>query len=131
MSEKLQGAPIQNDQEIPNLTNEREQYLKEIEHLTDEEIHSRIKMLENNMRIMRSEYDEVKHGCAELSVKIDENNEKIKNNKQLPYLVSNIVEILEVEPDEAELEDQGATDLNNQISGKCVIIKTTTRQTIF
>ena len=131
MSEKLQGAPINNDQEIPNVTNEREQYLKEIEHLTDEEIHSRIKMLENNMRIMRSEYDEVKHGCAELSVKIDENNEKIKNNKQLPYLVSNIVEILEVEPDEAELEDQGATDLNNQISGKCVIIKTTTRQTIF
>ena len=74
---------------------------------------------------------DVDHGVAEIRVKIEENNEKLKNLRQLPYLVSHIVEVLDVEPDEAELEDQGATDLNNQIAGKCVIIKTTTRQVIF
>lgn len=57
--------------------------------------------------------------------KIKENTDKIKLNKQLPYLVSNIVEILDVEPEENEQDD---IDLNTQVKGKCVVIKTSTRQ---
>lgn len=34
-----------------------------------------------------------------------ENVEKIKLNNQLPYLVSNIVEVLDVDPEEDEEED--------------------------
>ncbi len=59
---------------------------------------------------------------------IKDNNEKIILNKQLPYLVANIVEILQVEP----MEDDGATtNTHSQKKGSCAVIKTTTRQTIF
>ena len=61
--------------------------------------------------------------------KIKENKEKIKLNKQLPYLVGNVVEILDIEPEEPE--DGQAVDLDSQRQGKCVVLKTSTRQTIF
>jgi len=55
---------------------------------------------------------------------------KIKLNKQLPYLVANVVEILNVDPEENE--DEGSNvELDSSRKGKCVVIKTTTRQTIF
>ena len=40
---------------------------------------------------------------------LQENVEKIKLNNQLPYLVSNIVEVLDVDPEEDEEEDGEAT----------------------
>ena len=48
-------------------------------------------------------------------------------NKQLPYLVSNIVEILQVE-DEEEIENN---DFKEEKEKKQVVIKTSTRNTIF
>jgi len=63
--------------------------------------------------------------------KIKENNEKIKLNKQLPYLVGNVVEILDLDPNEPD-EDGGMMDSDNQTNkGKCTVIKTSTRQTVF
>jgi 26S proteasome regulatory subunit T5 len=62
--------------------------------------------------------------------RIKENNEKIKLNKQLPYLVGHVVEILD--PLEAEEEEEGASkDLDVGRKNKCAVIKTSTRQTIF
>ncbi len=57
--------------------------------------------------------------------------EKIKLNNQLPYLVGNVVEVLDIRPDDDEEEDGAAIDLDSQRKGKCVVLKTTTRQTIF
>jgi len=68
-------------------------WLKEIEGLNDQEIHARINMYQMNMRIMRREYNEVEHQCAEFQVKIKDNEDKIKQNKVLPYLVAHIVEV--------------------------------------
>lgn len=45
----------------------------------------------------------------------------------LPYLVSNIVEILDIEPEEKDMQDLATTDVNATITGKGVVIKTTTR----
>jgi len=79
-----------------------------------------------------------------MKLKITDNKDKIRANKQLPYLVSNIVELLDVDPDadaanNADGDDQsppqetqgGNMDLDSQIKGKCAVIKTSTRQTIF
>jgi 26S proteasome regulatory subunit T5 len=63
--------------------------------------------------------------------KIKENQEKIKLNKQLPYLVGNVVEILDVNPEDENEEDGANVDLDSQRKGKCVVLKTSTRQTIF
>lgn len=62
--------------------------------------------------------------------KIKENSEKVKMNKQLPYLVSNVIEILDLPP--ADDAEEGANvDLDAQRKGKCSVIKTSTRQTYF
>lgn len=60
-----------------------------------------------------------------------ENKDKIKLNNQLPYLVGNVVEVLEMQPEEDEEEDGANIDLDSQRRGKCVVLKTSTRQTIF
>lgn len=91
---------------------------------------------------------------------------QIKLNNTLPYLVSNIVEVLEVtapafarlpvstaseclgaissanfdtdysptaqvSPEDEDEEDGATADVDSQRKGKCVVLKTSTRQTIF
>lgn len=63
--------------------------------------------------------------------KIKENSEKIKVNKTLPYLVSNVIELLDVDPQDNAEEDGANVDLDSQRKGKCAVIKTSTRQTYF
>lgn len=81
---------------------------------------------------MRSESMRLNHERQKMMEQIKDNTEKIKNNKQLPYLVGNVVEILDIDPDEDESTTEGANvDLDAQRKGKCAVIKTSTRQTIF
>lgn len=94
-------------------------------------IKSRTRMLEENIRIMKSESTRIGHEKEDMDKKIKDNQEKIKMNKQLPYLVANVIEILDLEGDENEEEDGGNVDLDSLRKDKCVVIKTSTRQTIF
>lgn len=95
---------------------------------------------------MRSETLRLQHEQSVMKEKIRDNGEKIKQNKVLPYLVGNVVEvcpshsmiytsrldcfkILSVDP---ENEEDGANqDLDSMRKGKCAVIKTSTRQTVF
>lgn len=85
-------------------------------------------MFDNNIRVMKSEVSRLQHEVAGKQALIKDNNEKIKMNKQLPYLVSNVIEILNLEPEQDD--DGAAIDLDAKQT-KCVVIKTTTRQTVF
>ncbi|KAG6854118.1 26S proteasome regulatory subunit 6A-B [Blastosporella zonata] len=97
--------------------------------LTTDEILTRVRLLENDIKVMRSETTRLQHEQSTMKEKIRDNGEKIKQNKVLPYLVGNIVEILEVDP---EVEEDGANqDLDSMRKGKCAVIKTSTRQTVF
>ncbi|TYZ60631.1 hypothetical protein PybrP1_004888 [[Pythium] brassicae (nom. inval.)] len=98
--------------------------------MSNEELRQRIRLLDNDIRIMRSDIQRINHESNSQRERIKENNEKIKLNKQLPYLVANVVEILELEDDEDE-QDGEATDVDAQRKGKSAVIKTSTRQTIF
>ena len=64
-------------------------------------------------------------------MQIKDNKDKIKLNNQLPYLVGNVVEVLEMQPEEDDEDDGANVDLDAQRRGKCVVLKTSTRQTIF
>ena len=55
----------------------------------------------------------------------DENKEKVNLNKQLPYLVGHVVEVLDNLEDE---EDDGAAQDANTSPEKAVVVKTSTRQ---
>jgi len=102
--------------------------LNQVAGKTDDEIANMIKLFDNNIRAMRNEEKRLGHEIKGAQARIKENQEKIKLNKQLPYLVSNIVEVLDVEPDEGEADD---TPAPVQRTEKAVVVKTSTRQTIF
>lgn len=105
---------------------------EEILKATTEEIQTRTRLLENDVKIMRSEQMRLMHEQTMMKEKIKDNSEKIKQNKVLPYLVGNVVEILEMDPDIDEDSEEGANvDLDSRRKGKCAVIKTSTRQTIF
>jgi len=99
--------------------------------MSTEEIISRIRLLDNEVKIMKSEIMRVSHEQQAMKDKIKENTEKIKVNKTLPYLVSNVIELLDVDPEDQPEEDGANVDLDSQRKGKCAVIKTSTRQTYF
>lgn len=118
------------------------------------DIINRRRMLENELKIMTSEFQRLKHEETTMKEKIKENTHKIENNRyvwafppkpntdggrltpllysrQLPYLVGNVVELLDLDV-EAEAAEEGANiDLDATREGKSAVIKTSTRQTIF
>jgi 26S proteasome regulatory subunit T5 len=104
---------------------------EELLRLSTDEILSRTKLLENDIKIMKSEISRISHEQNTMKEKVKENTDKIKVFKVLPYLVSNVVEILDIDPQDQLEEDGGHTDLDSQRKGKCVVIKTSTRQTYF
>ncbi|CAN6451744.1 unnamed protein product [Victoria cruziana] len=89
------------------------------------------RLLDNEIRVLKDEMQRTNLELDNLREKVKENQEKIKLNKQLPYLVGNIVEILEMNPEDEAEEDGANVDLDSQRKGKCVVLKTSTRQTIF
>jgi hypothetical protein len=65
----------------------------ELAGLTAEEVRQRAAMTANNNRIARSDITSLDHLIREQTERIKDNNDKIKLNKQLPYLVANVVEV--------------------------------------
>lgn len=100
---------------------------EEILLMSNEEITSRTRLLENDIKVMKSDVMRISHELQSQTDKIKENTEKIKVNKTLPYLVSNVIELLDVDPQDTE-EDGAVVDLDSQRKGKCAVIKTSTRQ---
>jgi 26S proteasome regulatory subunit T5 len=105
---------------------------EEFNHMSADAIGQRARLLDNEIRVLKDESQRLALDQGGYKEKIKENKEKIKLNNQLPYLVANIVEVLDVAPeDDEEEEDGAAVDLDAQRKGKCVVLKTSTRQTIF
>ena len=94
------------------------------------DIQSRIKLLDNEIKIMKSENSRLTHESVAIKEKIKDNEEKVALNKQLPYLVANVVELIDADGEEEE-EDGANVDLDSIRKGKCAVVRTSTRQTIF
>ncbi|KJR88619.1 26S proteasome regulatory subunit T5 [Sporothrix schenckii 1099-18] len=126
------AAKADGDAEMEDAEPEEDNVIdEEILSLSTQEIVTRRRLLENESRIMRSEFQRLAHEKATMVEKIKDNQEKIANNRQLPYLVGNVVELLDLDPT-AESSEEGANiDLDATRVGKSAVIKTSTRQTIF
>lgn len=103
----------------------------EFQGMTADDILRRNRLLDNEIRVLKDESQRLTLDQQSMKEKIKENKEKIKLNNQLPYLVGNVVEILDIKPEEEDEEDGANIDLDSQRKGKCVVLKTSTRQTIF
>lgn len=97
---------------------------------TTEDIAARTRAIENEIKAMAMEVATSVSEKKGLQERLKDNREKIRVNTQLPYLVGNVVEILEM-PDEGDEEEGANRDLDANRKGKCAVIKTSTRQTIF
>eukprot|EP01027_Heterolobosea_sp_BB2_P027274 GEZU01042582.1.p1 GENE.GEZU01042582.1~~GEZU01042582.1.p1 ORF type:complete len:430 (-),score=134.49 GEZU01042582.1:202-1491(-) len=104
---------------------------EEIAASSTQDIEHRTRLLQNQIRVLKNDISRLSHEKATMVAKVKENKEKIKLNKQLPYLVANIVEILDQDPSDEPEEDGANVDLDSHRKGKCVVVKTSTRQTIF
>lgn len=102
---------------------------------TINEIENRVRLIDNEYRVLREENNRLKHQHRALEERVAENKEKIKLNNQLPYLVGNVVEVLDNADvlDEEEQDDGGASyqEAGSKGTKKCVVLKTSTRQTVF
>lgn len=103
--------------------------------MSTSELRQRIHLLDNDIRVMKSDIQRIRHESQAQQERIRENNEKVKLNKQLPYLVGNVVEVLEPEAEdgleEEDTEEGGATDVDANRKTRSAVIRTSTRQTIF
>lgn len=107
----------------------------ETRHMSTSELRQRIHLLGNDIRIMKSDIQRITHESRGQRDRIRENQEKVKLNKQLPYLVGNVVEVLEPEAEDGltpeEGEEGAATDVDAQRKTRSAVIRTSTRQTIY
>ena len=75
---------------------------EETRHMTIGELKQRIHLINNDIRIMKSDVTRINHESRAQRDRIRENQEKVKLNKQLPYLVANVVEVLEPDAEDGE-----------------------------
>ncbi|KAM0852854.1 hypothetical protein ACQ4PT_051481 [Festuca glaucescens] len=80
------------------------------------------RLLDNEVRVLKDELQRNNLELENFKDKIKENQEKIKLNKQLPYLVGNIVEILEMNPEDEAEEDGANIDLDSQRKGNTIFL---------
>jgi len=102
----------------------------DLKRANNDEIQQRIRLLESDVRVMKGEQQRLNHEMKNNEEKTKDNKEKIKLNRQLPHLVANVAEILELEPEDDD-EDGATQDIDMMRNGKSLVVKTTTRQTIF
>jgi len=127
------AADRDGDAEMKDLEEEKkdDEIDPEILNSSTQDIINRRRLLENDIRVMKQEHQRLTHEKSNMGKRIDENLEKIENNRQLPYLVGNVVELLDMDPTSEEAEDGANVDLDAVRKGKSAVIKTSTRQTIF
>jgi 26S proteasome regulatory subunit T5 len=105
--------------------------LKDLESMTNEEIAEKTKTFHNNVKVMKREATSLTHQLKNVNLQIEDNEKKVKLNKQLPHLVSNFIEILDLPAEDEEDQEGDALDVDAARKGKSCVIKTTTRQTIY
>lgn len=98
---ELESSAIGDSSELP----------EHLASLSNDELRQHIRAIDNEIRIMKSEINRIKHETSGHTQHIKENKEKIRVNKQLPYLVANVVELVEPYVDPKE-DDGSATDLS-------------------
>lgn len=100
---------------------------EDVAHMSTEEIKQTIRALDNEIRIMKGDMGAIRHETNIQKAHIKDNKEKIKLNKVLPYLVANVVEIVEPYKE----ENTSGSTVEDIPEGKGVVVKTSTRQTVF
>ena len=90
----------------------------EIARADTDEIAQRTRLLENEIKVLKNEAMRLSHDQSANKERIKENNDKIKLNKQLPYLVANVVELLDMDAEDEPEEDGETGRLVERLMGR-------------
>ncbi len=101
--------------------------MAEYENMTDDQILAKTRELEYNIRKNKTNISRVSKEIQNYDSRIKENQEKLKLSTQLPHMVSNIGEILDVEDDDEEKEGMNV----DKATKKALVVKTSARHTIY
>jgi 26S proteasome regulatory subunit T5 len=104
--------------------------MSEINAMTNEELIARTREFESDIRKNKTNITRIQSESKSLDLRIKENQEKLKMSCQLPHMVANVGEILDVEDEDAEEKD-GFKQENVSKTKKALVVKTTGRHTIY
>lgn len=82
---------------------EDDEFDDDTRHMSVSELRQRIHLLSSDIRVMKSDVQRIMHESAGQRDRIKDNQDKVKLNKQLPYLVANVVEVLEPDAEDGML----------------------------
>lgn len=130
--------------------------IAELENMTREELQRYLRGLEQEVSSLKLAEKRNREEAKRLQVVVEENAKRIKHYNRLPYLVANVAEIIETEPENEEEADvavmsaqaaaatvaareRGATSaaVEREVAAvkpkktKSAVVKTTNRQTVF
>ena len=100
---------------------------------TVEEIERHISLLSTELQALKQVETHLKSDIKRQKEYIKMNKDKLKLNQQLPYLVSTVCEIFDSDTSTGLIQETDGANVNidSKRKGKCAVIKTSTRQTIF
>lgn len=105
--------------------------MNEVNALTTEELVARTREFEAEVRKTKTQITRIANEIKNYDLRIKENKEKLKLSTQLPHMVANVGEILDVEDDEEDKDSSGfKVDVANKTK-KAMVVKTTGRHTIY
>ncbi|KAL7715753.1 26S protease regulatory subunit 6A [Entamoeba marina] len=96
--------------------------------MSTEQIKQRIKQIERQEGVIKHDHERIRQELAGINKQNKENREKIDMYAKLPFLISNVVEILDLPPE--EMDDGSGLD-NKSFSSKGVVISTSMRSNVF
>jgi len=94
------------------------------------QLKKRIEIFDGNVKFHQDEQAILEQQLRDIDKEIQAGNEKLKRQKQLPYLVATVVEILKDLQEDGENNESAQYDFAQQ-KEPAVVIKTASRQTIF
>jgi 26S proteasome regulatory subunit T5 len=124
------AAASSSEEKEEELDPETQAMLDETSTMSTTELRQRIHLIDNDIRVMKSDIQRIQHESRAQRERIRENIEKVKLNKQLPYLVGNVVEVLEPDAEDGLEEEEGAEagDADSQRKMRSAVVRTSTRQ---
>jgi len=103
--------------------------------MSDADIIAATRDTESDIRRTKQEMTKINQNCKQYDARIKENQEKLKMSTQLPHMVANVGEILDVEDDEDEGREGSGFSIKKTEkqakTKKALVVKTTGRHTIY
>ncbi|KAL3102590.1 hypothetical protein niasHS_000918 [Heterodera schachtii] len=95
----------------------------EVLNMSSDQIDERVRQLDEEIRVMRDEMRKIAYNIKTMGTKTKENNKQMQKYMKMPWLVANVVEILDLADDQAEGEEEGSSSDLDALQKRGAVIK--------